>query len=103
MIIPSEFTVVCHRLESELQKAGLVFGDAQFDESAQTLCIVVDDGLRRLSSSPRTDSEDGATIDARVLWDLLRDLITLGMNPAIQMRHRRQRPDQTHEARGGSA
>jgi len=37
MIIPSEFTVVCHRLESELQKAGLVFGDAQFDESEQAL------------------------------------------------------------------
>jgi hypothetical protein len=53
MIIPSEFTVVCHRLESELQKAGLVFGDAQFDESEQTLHIVVDDGQRRLSRSRR--------------------------------------------------
>jgi hypothetical protein len=102
MIIPSEFTVVCHRLERELQKAGLVFGDAQFDESEQTLHIVVDDGQRRLSRSAQTDSADGPTIDARVLWDLLRDLSRLGMNPAIQLRHRRQHPDQTYEARGES-
>jgi hypothetical protein len=53
MIIPSEFTVVCHRLESELQKAGLVFGDAQFDESEQTLRIVVDDGQRQLLDQRR--------------------------------------------------
>jgi hypothetical protein len=103
MIIPSEFTVVCHRLESELQKAGLVFGDAQFDESEQALRIVVEDGQRQLSRSAQTDSGDGPTIDARVLWDLLRELSRLGMNPAIQMRHRRQRPDQTHETRGASA
>ena len=56
MIIPSEFTVVCHRLESELQKAGLVFGDVQFDESEQALRIVVEAGKRQLSKSPRTDS-----------------------------------------------
>jgi len=58
MIIPSEFTVVCHRLESELQKAGLVFGDAQFDESEQALRIVVEDGQRQLSRSAQTDSAD---------------------------------------------
>jgi len=103
MIIPSEFTVVCRRLESELQKAGLVFGDVQLDESEQALRIVVEAGKRQLSKSPRTDSGDGPTIDARVLWDLLRELSRLGMNPAIQLRHRRQDPDQTHAARGGSA
>jgi hypothetical protein len=44
----------------------------------------------------------GATIDARVLWDLLRDLIRLGMEPS-RLRHRRQDQGQTHEARGGDA
>ena len=103
MIIPSEFTVVCRRLESELQKAGLVFGDVEFDESEQALRIVVEAGKRQLSKSPQTDSGDGPTIDARVLWDLLRELSRLGMNPAIQLRHRRQDQGQTHAARGGDA
>ena len=103
MITRSELAIVCRRLESQLQKAGLVFGDVQFDEFEQTLCIVVADGpKRRLSCSPQPDSGDGATIDARVLWDLMRDLTKLGvMSPAIQLRHRRQDRGQTHEARGG--
>jgi hypothetical protein len=100
MITRSELAIVCRKLESELQKAGLALGDVQFDDSDQILCIVVDDGPNcRLSRSPRTDDGSGATIDARVLWDLLRDLIRLGMNPAVQLRHRRQDPGQTHEVR----
>jgi hypothetical protein len=41
MITRSELAIVCRRLESELQEAGLVFGNVEFDESGQTLCIVL--------------------------------------------------------------
>ncbi len=100
MITRSELDLVCRPLKSELQRAGLVFDDVQFDEFEQTLRIVVDDGpQRRLPRSPQTDSGDGAIIDARVLWDLIRDLIRLGMNPAIQLRRRRQGQSQTPEVR----
>jgi hypothetical protein len=47
MITRSELALVCRRLETELQWAGLVFDDVQFDEFEQTLCIVVDDGPQR--------------------------------------------------------
>jgi hypothetical protein len=101
MITRSELAIVCRRLESELGEAGFVLSDLQFDEFKQTLCIVVDDGpKRRLFSSPRAESGDGATINALVLWDLLRALIKLGMNPAIRMRHKREDQGQTHESRG---
>jgi hypothetical protein len=101
MITRSELAIVYRRLESELEEADFVLSDVQFDEFEQTLCIVVDDGPKRqLFSSPRTDSRDGATIKALVLWDLLRDLIKLGMNPAIRMRRNREDQGQTHESRG---
>jgi hypothetical protein len=91
MITRSELAIICRRLECELQEAGFVFDDVQFDELKQMLCVVVDDGPKqRLYHSPQADSRDGTTIDARVLWDLMRDLIRLGMNPAIQVRHRRR-------------
>ena len=101
MITRSELALLCRRLESELEEAGFVLRDFQFEEVEQSLCIVVEDGpKRRLSSSPQTSSGDGTTIDARVLWDLLRDLIKRGMNPAIRMRRKREDQGQTHEFRG---
>jgi hypothetical protein len=90
MITRSEVTILCRRLEGELQNAGFIFDDLQFDEDKEILCIVVDDGpKRRLSRSPWIDSGEGATIDARILWDLLRDFMRLGRNPAIQLRYKR--------------
>jgi hypothetical protein len=90
MISRSEVTILCRRLESELQKADFVFDDVQFNEFEETLCIVVDDGpKRRLSPFPRIDSGDGATIDARILWDLLRNFMLIGTNPTLQLRHKR--------------
>jgi hypothetical protein len=90
MITRSEVTILCRRLEDELQNAGFIFDDLQFDEDKEILCIVVDDApKRRLSHSPWINSGEGATIDARILWDLLRDFVRLGRNPAIQLRHKR--------------
>jgi hypothetical protein len=101
MITRSELAIVCRRLESELEEARFVLSEIQFEEVEQTLCIVVDDGPKwRLFGSPPTDSGDGATINAIVLWDLLRDLIKLGMNPAIRIRHRRECQGQPREFRG---
>jgi len=101
MITRSQLTVICRRLEDQLQQAGFVFDDVQFDEFAQTLSIVVDDRpRRRLSSSSRTDCREEATIDARVLWELLRNLVRHGMNPVIQFQHKRQDKAQSHEVLG---
>jgi hypothetical protein len=102
MITRSELAIVCRRLENELQEAGFAFGEVQFDESEQTLCIVVDQEPNwRHSRSPLADCAGGATIDARTLWDLLRDLIKLGVtNPAIQLRPGNQDRRTTCQIRG---
>jgi hypothetical protein len=89
MITRSELAIVCRRLESELQEVGLVFGDVEFDESGQTLCIVLrGEPNLQLSRLPKENRLIGTTIDAGVLWDLLQDLMRLGLtNPAIHLRH----------------
>lgn len=93
MITESELAIVCRRLEDELQEAGCAFGDVQFDESEQTLCIVVDQEADwQLSRSPRADCTGGATIDARILWDLLRDLIKLGVTNGDSVANQKSRP-----------
>jgi len=102
MITRSELAIVCRRLENKLQEAGFAFGEVQFEEAEQTLCIVVDQEPNwQLSRSPRADCAGGATIDARILWDLLRDLIKLGVkNPAIQLRPGNQNRRRTRQVRG---
>ena len=102
MITRYDLAIICRRLNSELHEAGFVFSDIQFDESEQTLRIVLEDEPnRRLSHLPRAGSASGASIDARVLWDLLRDLIKLGVtNPAVQLRYRRQDRRPTREIHG---
>jgi hypothetical protein len=84
MVTGSELASLCGQLEHELQEAGFAIGNVQFDDTEQILCIVV--GRDPNYRSPRTDCPAGATIDAHILWDLLRDLTELGMmNPAIQL------------------
>jgi hypothetical protein len=86
----TELALVCRRLENELLQAGFAFGDLQFDETEQTLYIVVDlEADWQVSRKPPAGFAGGAAIDARILWDLLRDLVKLGVtNPAIQLQPR---------------
>ena len=102
MITRYDLAIICRRLNSELHEAGFVFSDIQFDESEQTLRIVLEDEPnRRLSNLPRAGSASGASIDARVFWDLLRDLIKLGLtHPAVQLRYGPQDQSQIHEVHG---
>jgi hypothetical protein len=69
-----------HRLPpagKRTREAGFAFGDVQFDESEQTLCIFgAQEPKWQLARSPRADCAGVATIDARMLWDLLRDLLS---------------------------
>lgn len=71
-----------------IQELGFVFVDIQFDTAAETLCIVLDnEAYRRLPCLSHRNHENEATIDARLLWNLLIDLIDMGvMNPTIQLR-----------------
>jgi hypothetical protein len=103
MITRSELAIVCRRLEGELQEAGYVFGEIQFYESEQTLGIVVDqEPNSQLCRLPRTAGVAEATVDARILWDVLRGLIKLGVkNPAIQFRRGNQDGRPTRKIRGG--
>src|SRR5580698_2449478 len=90
MITRTELAFVCRRLENELLEVGFAFGDLQFDETEQTLCVVVDQEADwQVSRKPPAGFAGGAAIDARILWDFLRDLVKLGVtNPAIQLRPR---------------
>ena len=92
MITRSRLTTMCRRLEDKLQQAGFVLDDVQFDGFTQTIRIVVDDGPRRGFPLVADGSGEEATVDARVLWELLRNLVRHDMNPVIQFRHKR--PDQ---------
>jgi hypothetical protein len=87
----TQLVVVCKPLERSLREAGFVFFDIQFDEAAQILRIIVNKLNKRPSqesaSLVQADSATRETIDARLLWDVLRDLNNLGVtNPAIQFR-----------------
>jgi hypothetical protein len=91
MLKRTQLVVICKPLERSLRAAGFVFSDIHFDEAAQTLRIIVN----KLNKSPshecaslvQADSAARETIDARLLWDVLRDLNNLGVaNPAIQFR-----------------
>ncbi|HUK91110.1 MAG TPA: hypothetical protein VLZ81_11965, partial [Blastocatellia bacterium] len=78
----------CKRLERSLREASFVIFDIQFDETAQTLIIIVNKRpSQRSASLVQTDSAIRETIDARLLWDVFRDLNKLGVaDPAIQIR-----------------
>jgi hypothetical protein len=88
MITGFQIATICQTLEARLQELGFVLLDVQFDETANTLSIVLDDGRQhQLPCLMQQSRVDGATIDARLLWNILRDLINLGvMSPAIRLR-----------------
>jgi hypothetical protein len=91
MLNRTQLVAICKRLERSMQEAGFVFFDVQFDEAAQTLRIILNRlnkrPPRRSASLAHADATSEYTIDARVLWDVLRDLNKLGVaNPAIQLR-----------------
>jgi len=67
---------------------GSFFCEVRFDEVAQTLRITLDKPKGwRSTSSTQPDRANEKTIDARLLWEVLRDLNKLGVaNPAIQLR-----------------
>jgi hypothetical protein len=88
MLNRTQLVAICKRLERSLREAGFVFFDIQFDEAVQTLRIVLKKSAGRGSASLiRADPTTSRTIDARLLWDVLRDLNKLGVrDPAIQLR-----------------
>jgi hypothetical protein len=99
MVTRTQLTTACETLEAKLQELGFVFRDIQFDAAAETLSIILDnDSQRRLPPLTGQNPANGATIDARVLWNVLRDLIKLGvMNPAIQLRKQNRDQPQTRQ------
>jgi hypothetical protein len=84
----AQLVVICKPLEQSLREAGFVFFDIQFDEAAQTLRIDLKRSAGRGSAFLiRADPATSKTIDARLLWDVLRDLHKLGVrDPGIQLR-----------------
>lgn len=99
MITRTQLATICKTLETKLQELGFVFVDIQFDTAAETLCIVLDnEAHRRLPCLSHRNYENEASIDARLLWNVLRDLIKLGvMNPAVQLRKgNRDHPQARH-------
>jgi hypothetical protein len=87
MITRFQISTICQTLEAKLQELGFVFVDVQFDEASNLLSIVLDEQRHQLPHLMQQSSVDGATIDARLLWNVLRDLVKLGvMSPAIQLR-----------------
>jgi hypothetical protein len=86
MITATQLALVCGPLQNRLEDLGFAFGEVEFDEVAETLRIAVSRNQDlQLSPSPAS-RQSAATIDARLLWDLLRDLVSLGvMTPAIQL------------------
>jgi hypothetical protein len=96
MLKQTQLVVICKPLEWSLRAAGFVFSDIHFDEAAQALRIIVNKLNKRPShesaSMVQADSAARETIDARLLWDVLRDLNNLGVvNPAIQFREEEDR------------
>jgi hypothetical protein len=85
MITRTQLATICRTLEAKLGESGFVFLDVQFDEAAETLCIVLDNKPQR--RLPCSIEQNPSTIDARLIWNVLRDLFKLGvMNPAVQLR-----------------
>ena len=84
-------------------KKRVTYSARSFYESEQTLWIVMDQKPNsQLCRLPRTACSGEATIDARILWDLLRDLIKLRVkNPAIQFRPENQDRRPARKIRGG--
>jgi hypothetical protein len=100
MIARTELAIICRRLTTELREVGFIFDDFQFDESGQTLCIILDKAPEK-QIYPSSCSE--AAIDARLLWDLLKDLARLGFtSPAIKFRFVNQDERATRRFREGS-
>jgi hypothetical protein len=99
MIGRPQLTMICTRLERSLRPAGFVFRDVQFDEIAETLQITLDKGKRWHSvSSAQAGCLTGKTIDARLLWDVLRDLNRLGVvSPVVQLLPRER--NRAHQAK----
>jgi hypothetical protein len=94
VITRTQLAAACKTLEVKLQELGFVFLDVQFDEAAETLCIVLDnEPSRRSQCLTQQDPTNAATIDARLLRNVLRELIKLGaMSPAIQLKGQRVQP-----------
>jgi hypothetical protein len=100
MIARTELAIICRRLTTELREVGFIFDDFQLDESRQTLCIILD---RAPEKQIYRSSCAEAAIDARLLWDLLRDLARLGFaSPAIKFRFANQDERATRRFREGS-
>ena len=70
---------------------------------AQTLRITLDKPSgRQCASSAQAARANEKTIDARLLWEVLRDLNKLGVaNPAIQLQPRERNYNQELEPPGG--
>jgi hypothetical protein len=88
LISRTQLAAICKTLELKLQQLGFVLLDVQFDIAAEILSIVLDnEPQRKFLCSIQQNPTNGATIDARLLWDVLRDLLKLGVtSPAIQLR-----------------
>jgi hypothetical protein len=103
MIGRAQLMMICRRVERSLQRIGFVLHDVQFDEMAQTLRITLDKptGWQSASSAQAARANE-KTIDARLLWEVLRDLNKLGVaNPAIQLQPRERNYTQALEPPGG--
>jgi hypothetical protein len=88
MIGQAQLIMIRRRVERSLERAGFVCREVQFDEDAQTLRIALDKPKDWPSASSAGCASE-KTIDARLLWEVLRDLNKLGVaNPAIQLQPR---------------
>jgi hypothetical protein len=85
MLNRTQLVTTCKRLERSVQESDFVFFDIQFDEADDTLRIILNQRPGR--GSMEADPTTKKTIDARLFWDVLRELNKLGVsNPAIQQR-----------------
>jgi hypothetical protein len=103
MIGRAQLIMICRRVERSLQRSGFVLHDVQFDEMAQTLRITLGKPSDwQSASSAKAARANEKTIDARLLWEVLRDLNKLGVaNPAIQLQPRERNYTQEVEPPGG--
>lgn len=80
---------------SKAPGVGLRFPRHSIRRSGNSLYFLENDSLRQLPRLTEQNPANEATIEARVLWNVLRHLIKLGvMNPAIQLR--KENRDQPH-------